>query len=191
MQEFSWSCSPATRMTEGDVAVVQETLSQALPGIVRQDLLLKSSSAPLQVLVSWVIQNTPPALYGAVVGQIVGAACSAARRIKSSPAAATVSVDIGAATIDMNDASAGMRSSQMAGAAFELAYQCAKRGVNTFGEPMEDLLNTGPLVAAGHAWPASVDRVLMAWSEATKEWRVVQVGLVGRGGLYVARQRKT
>ena len=191
MQEFSWSCWPETGMTAGDVAVVQDTLSQALPGIVRQDVLVKSSSAPLQVLVSWVIQNTPPALYGAVVGQIVGAACSAARRIKSSPAAATVSVDIGAATIDMNDASAGMRSSQMAGAAFELAYQCVRRRVNTFGEPMKDLLNTGPSVAAGHSWPAPVERVLMAWSEASQEWSVVQVGPAGRGGLYVPRQRKT
>ncbi len=191
MQEFSWSCWPETRMTEGDVAVVHETLSHALPGIVRQDPLIKSDSAPLQVLVDWVIQNTPPALYGAVVGQIVGAVCSAVRRMASGPATAATRVDMGTATIEMNDASAGMHSSQMAGAAFELAYQCAKRCVNTFGEPMEDLLNTGPSVAAGHSWPAPVHRVLMAWSEATKEWRVSQVDLVGRGGLYVPRRRTT
>lgn len=184
-QEFSWSCWPESRVTAQDVARVQDTLSQAIPGIVRQDILVKSNNAPLTLLVQWVIQNTPPATYGYRVGQLVEAVCSAVRRMQSAPATATTRVAMGTTTIDMSDPRASVGSHLEAGAAFDLAYQCATRCVNTFGEPMDDLLSSGPSVGAGQSWPAPVLRVLLTWSEAAKEWRVSQVELVGRGGLYV------
>lgn len=177
---FKWTCWPQQRLSSDERADIEGALRDAIGAVEYEERLIKSATAPIYMVLTWVAGGAGSGAIGWAVGKGLDAlAAVAARRsdgARSEPMTLGFVADLGDWTIEVYAPTDAVAESRSVSAAFRMAQEaCSDNGINSFGVEMVDMFGQLPPVPPGGRWPARIRRVVFSWNPAAKRCDVTSV----------------
>lgn len=186
--KFSWTFWPAQGLSAENLKAIEDELKGALGEIEFEESLVKSSTAPIHVVLTWLAQSVPRALLGVFLAKAVDALVGVTKRARSQAGLPQMTLELAinfsGYTVEVYGPGDAMISASAIMKIIHLCQTAAASGTNAFGVVLDDMFGEESPVLPGGVWPEPIRKIGCQWDPISGECKLLQVE-IRRGCVYV------
>jgi len=187
---IKWTVKPTNRFLPTDLTAIETELKSAIGSIQYEESLVKSSTAPLYLIITvWLGQNAPLALLGVVLGKIVDGLIAVGKVMRSrahlSQSMLGSVFDFETYTIEIYTPADTLVNPQAIADVVRLGQSAVIDGINTFGINVRSTLQGEPSISPGATWPKPIRRIVFKGDSVNKQYKLIEIDIEKRGAIYV------